>query len=342
MSSFTIKELAELLGLSITTVSQILNNKGQLYKPQTCRRVLRAAREMGYRPNAAARAVSKGKFNCLGVLSSTVSQRGYLFPSLMKGIQLGCEESDYYLTVTRFPDEKLLNSRTMPKVLREWMVDGFLVLYWEKQIEKLEHLVRETGIPSIWLNCKRENDCVYPDEYGAGRMVAEHLLGLGHRRIAFVNCRQASGPDVHFSGPDRYAGYEAAMKEAGLQPRLITRDDYIPRNERIAFAESWLGRPDRPTAVITYTFSDALPILYGAVGKLRLDVPRDLSIITFNDRLLDDCGMAITTAVTPLHETGFQAARRLREKIETGKGIQPQCVLRYGLLQGETCAVAPN
>jgi len=342
MSAFTMKKLAENLGLSVPTVSQILNNKGQLYKSQTRERVLKAARKMGYRPNAAARAVSRGKFNCLGVLSSTIPSRGHLFPNLLAGVQVGCEESDYYLTIARFPEEKLLSVQDMPKVLREWMVDGFLVLYWGKQTEILIEHVRSTGIPSLWLNHKGESNCIYPNEVDAAGQATEYLIRLGHRRIAFVNYHETGEKDAHYSFADRYLGYKCAMEKAGLAERYIKGAGFIPRNERIAFTESWLGPLDRPSAVITCFASDAMPVLHAAAGRLRLDVPRELSIITFNDRLLDDCGVAITTAQIPMYEMGYRAARMLCEKANNDSVSLPSCALSYGLLQGETCASAPD
>src|SRR6185369_16509410 len=88
----TIKEIAERSGLSIPTVSQVLNNKGHRYRSETCNRVLKAVRELGYRPNSSARAMRMGRFNCVALLLSTESYRSFLPNELLRGIHDGVAE----------------------------------------------------------------------------------------------------------------------------------------------------------------------------------------------------------------------------------------------------------
>src|SRR6185295_16580276 len=183
----TIKEIAERSGLSVPTVSQVLNNKGHRYRSETCKRVLKAVRELGYRPNSSARAIRMGRFNCVALLLSTERHKSFLPNELLRGIHDGVAEHDYHMSLTVLPDDKLTSQGFVPKILRQWMADGLLINYHVDVPQRMIELIHEHGIPSVWINTKQKSDCAFPDDLGASREATEKLLALGHRRIFYAD-----------------------------------------------------------------------------------------------------------------------------------------------------------
>ena len=168
----TIRQIAARTGLSPITVSRVLGDKSDKHRPETRERVLRAAEELGYRINTAARAISTGRFGSVALLMSTEGSFSYLPGPLMDGIQEVLEEQDLHLTVARLSDEKLTDAEYVPQILREWTADGVLINYHFHIPGRLIELVRRYNVPSIWINSKQECNSVHPDDFGAGRRAA--------------------------------------------------------------------------------------------------------------------------------------------------------------------------
>jgi LacI family transcriptional regulator len=267
-------------------------------------------------------------------LLSTERHRGSLTEGLLQGIHDALADHNLHLTVARLPDEQLVSEGYMPKILREWSCDGLLINYTAFIPRRMIDLIEQCRIPSIWLNSKQPTDCVHLDDFGAGRRATERLLGLGHRRIAYVNYSGES----HYSAFDRRGGYERAMGEAGLAPRSISSSTGWAHSRRMEESRQWLGQPDRPTAVIAYSPSTAMPVLLAATAGLGLRVPEDLSLMTFADCLADESGMAIDSMITPEHGLGRAAAGRLLEKIENSQISFKSEAIPFGFAAGQTCA----
>jgi LacI family transcriptional regulator len=230
-------------------------------------------------------------------------------------------------------------------MLRECFADGLLIDYPAEIPPTMKRLLTQSRLPAIWLNTKRPEDCVHPDDVSAGRLATEHLIQLGHRRIAYLDysCsytdpgRFLPAPSAHYCTSDRLDGYLQAMRKANLPPRLIASERTIPRNQRVEYSRRWLALPDRPTAVVAWSVSAALPVLHAAT-LMGLRVPRDLSLIACHDRVPDEMGVSLTTALIPLAETGAAAVRMLMEKIEHPARKLAVCVLPVRLDLGETTA----
>ncbi len=336
----TLREIARESGVSATVASLVLNSKGQRFRPETRRRVLRVARKLHYRPNASARSVATGRFGCIALLLSTNRFYSNLPPSLLDGVQHELGRRDMHLTIAQLPDERLTSDGVVPKILREWFSDGLLINYHFHIPEQMIGLIRSHEVPSVWINAKMPADCVYPDDFGAGRHVAEHMIGLGHRRIAYVDYShgEASMAGAHYSAADRCAGYDRAMRQAGLAPRVIRGEGLsVPYVERQAYTAAWLGGDARPTAVISYG-ADGIGVVAVAAAAAGLDVPRDLTLATFSDRAEHFLGGTIATVLVPQFETGREAVRMLLRKIdEPGRALQSKKVA-FEFDPGTTCA----
>ncbi len=337
----TIKEIAQRSGMAVQTVSEILNGKNGRYRIETQECVMRAARDLHYRPNAAAKAMRSGKFNCVALLLSTEDGRSNLPQKLLAGICDELAEHDYHLTVARLPDVQLKDNELVPKILRQWLSDGILVNYNAKIPPYLIELVKRASGPVVWINSRQSSDCVYPDNLGAAKTITEYLLKLGHRRIDYVDYGGGIKP-YHFSRTDRYNGYERVMRDAGLVPRVMGPYRPVRRSERVDISLEWLAKSDRPTAILANTRTVAWPII-DAARRLNLRIPEDISVACFADsERVDDTGVMLTTINIPDYKIGRVAVKTMLEKIEHPGIIIPPQVIAMTLMEGETTGAPGN
>jgi len=327
----TLADVARRVGVTEMTVSAALRGVGRISK-ETRGRIIDAARELGYRPNAAARSMRSGRFNCLALLVSQEHPSGMPY-GMLDGMHDAMTPRNLHLTLSRLGDEKLTDRGFVPKMLREAMADGLLVKYDQRIPQRMVELFRRYRLPAVWINSKHDSDCVYPDDVAAGRQATEHLLGMGHRRIAFV-CYVGAG---HYSPLDRFEGYSLAMGAAGLEATwLDRRPDGLSRRDRVGAISQWLRQPGRPTGVVVNSPTSAKILLLGAT-RLGLRVPRDLSIVTFSDMPTDDCGVAIDTLTLPARQMGRQAVEMLLAKIDDPTAVHAPRALPWRLAPGQTC-----
>lgn len=311
----TLKQLAQHSGVSVPTISQILNDKGHRYSSATCEKVMQAVKDLGYRPNSSARAIRLGRFNCAALLLSTEAYRSFMPSELLRGIHDGLAEKDMHLSLAMLPDEQLTSQAFVPKLMRQWMADGLLINYHVHAPARLQELIVEYKLPGVWINTPQPTDAVSPDDHQGLRMLTERMIALGHRRIAYADVTSSEDREPeHISVLDRMAGYADAMKNAGLQTRIIRPHAKLEIQERAPFAEQELLRPQRPTAVVCYADTTALVMLQAAT-QVGLRVPRALSIATVSEHVVGDSGVPLTTAIIPWDGVGKEATRMLAEKI---------------------------
>jgi LacI family transcriptional regulator len=302
-------------------------------------RVFAMARQLGYRPNRYARSIKSGRFGAIALLQSLHERRSYLPNSLLNSIGKILNEKDLLLTLASVTDEQLADPTFIPHILRILSVDGLLINYNAGFPERLIDLVRRYHIPSVWINAKPGTDCLYPDDISAVSQATDYLLGLGHQKIAFIDYNYGYCNDipVHYSNYDRCFGYGQAMQRAGLAPWEIRGETSLPMPDRCEFSLHWLALPMRPSAVITYTWETALPVVLAA-RSLGLRIPEDLSIITFNDHVTDELGLRIDTMVLPEARIGQQAIGWLLEKIEDPSKLFPAEAVELDFHKGWTTA----
>lgn len=281
---------------------------------------------MGYRVNASAKAMRYGRFNALSLLMSEDHPQFRVFERIWDGMQGAMQEHNLQLNVHRASQQDMgspdaaAGSTASPKVFREAMADGFIV-YMGVSPQSNQWLQR-LGLPAMWINQKLKTDSVYVADLDCARDATRRLIDLGHRKVAYVDyvgtLAAADDPVAgHYSGADRWAGYREAMVVAGLTPVRFGGELTLEPPERLAAAEAMLAGPDRPTAVLTYSAASATPVLFAATARLRLDVPGDLSLITFDHAPLCDTGLPVATIVLPEREMGQRAVEMLVEKIKT-------------------------
>ncbi len=337
--AITLKKIAEHCGLSLQTVGAVLSGKASLFRAETVARVQTAAAELGYRPNSAAKAMRSGRFNNAALVLSDNPWRSTLFRPQITGMDHALSAAGMHLVHAILPEEDLRERGQVPKIIGELMADGLLINYNTGIPAALDEVITRHRLPAIWMNVKRARDCVYLDDEGAGRLATEHLLQIGHRRIAYVDyCHATTQPDQHYSAWDRQAGYEQAMRAAKLQPRVITTAESLPPAKQLPVTRAWLSASDRPTAVVTYCAREAEPILYAATALLGMRVPQDLSIVTIADEIADHTGVPLTTVILPRYELGKVAVEMLVERIASPKRLVAARALAVRLEVGVSTA----
>jgi len=329
----SIKTIAEQCQVSRQAVSNALTGKGRL-APQTRQRILEVAREVGYRPNSIARTMQSGRFGSVALLMGTNGGSNWLPDALLAGIHDELARHDYHLTLARLPDEKLVSEGFVPKLLREWACDGVLINYIYDVPTRLINLIADYKIPSIWLNLRRDADCVHPADVDAAYDATRHLLSLQHRKIAFVDYT-SGGAALHYSVQDRRTGYAAAMQQAGCKTHIIENKQAVPPEELIALSRQWLGQTQRPTAVLAYSEAETVSVTQAALS-LGLKIPEDLSLLTFHWG-----GVVLMTMQThymylPEYQMGEAAVQMLLQKIESPSTVLQPRALPCPLMPGQT------
>ncbi len=343
MVNVTLKQVAELANVDAGTASRVLNRKAERagIGRERARRVRQAARQLGYRPNAFARGVRAGRFGAAAlVLSADLPGRSTLPQMLLSGLVRALERHNMHLTIAELLDEDLTDERFVPKLLREWMSDGLLVNYNREFPPRMVELVENHALPAVWINAKRDHDCVHPDDLNGGREATRRLLELGHRRITYVSFTSDRPEARHYSEVDRYEGYAQVMREAGQSTGMIhPRSPGASRDGRQTLYEAVervLSGPRRPTAFVSYGFST--PIVRAA-DRMGLSIPRDLSLIRFAGAGSEE---APATMVVPEAEIARQAVEMLMAKIEDpGRRLAPRAV-PFGFHPGMSLAPPPD
>lgn len=342
----SLKRIAEMTGLSVPTVVQVLGSCGHRYRKQTRERVQEAAATIGYRPNAAAKALHQGRFGCAAILCGANPWLNLLPQLLVDGIIDELDARNMHLTLARLSNDRFTNEEQLPKVLTQWMADGLLINYNTEIPEQMQQYVKQYHLPAIWLNSKHEYDCVHPDDYGGGKAITERLLKLGHRKIAYVDYNRGlidpTLHQVHYSSFDRTEGYRAAMASAGLPVYEIRDIQNVNEKNRLDHTIRWLSQTDRPTAVIANGLNIGMAAWQAAL-KLGIDVQSQMSIVAFGHGSYGENHMGLATWIVPEYKEGREAVSLLCQKIkQPDVALEPVTVPFDCVRDGITLGPAPG
>ena len=301
----TMRQIAELAGVSIATVSRVLNRRGDV-SDETRDFVSQVIRENGYTANRNARGLSAGRTGLVGILVPLV------YPAYFSAILAGAAEalSAENLQIVLSPTGHEHDREVSVLDRLHGLTDGALIILREESSEELERLL-DGGYRFVVLDPLMPLDERIPSVSAAHTSGADqamrHLLELGHRRIA-----QITGPRGWVATEDRRRGYRAALAAAGILPDPaleVEAEPEIPTG-RVA-ADYLLDLPEPPTAI--FAFNDNIAI--GAIQAARargLRVPEDLSIVGFDDvEHATIVTPALTTVRQPLAEMGRTAVSLL-------------------------------
>ncbi|MDQ2890419.1 MAG: LacI family transcriptional regulator [Gemmatimonadota bacterium] len=275
----TIKDVARAAGVSVATVSRVLNGSAPVLEP-TRRRILDAACELRFTPNASARSLSTRRTAALGVVLPDL--HGEFFSELLRGIDRTAQTHGRHLLVSSSHH----GARGMSEALRAMhgRVDGLIVMAPDLPADGLIEALPHT-IPTVLVNCavvrvptELRVDSLAVDNFGGSVAMVEHLASLGHRRIAFI-----AGAAHNEDSAERQRGFRHAMKSLGLAapPEYQPRGDFAEEGGRSA-AATLMNLSAPPTAI--FAANDMMAL--GAMACVRdrgMDVPDDIAIAGFDD-----------------------------------------------------------
>jgi len=312
----TIKDVARRAGVSVTSVSKVINNRPQV-SVETRAKVLAAIEELEYSPNQNARGLVGGQTSTIGLLLPSLENP--IFAQAAKGVEASAARHGYQVILGDF-DEDLTKEARFLVVLRARRVEGVISVGFRRGDERHDvgyRAILATGTPVVFLMGQIEDKefySIYVDEEEAGYMAASYLLGLGHRRLGYL-----AGPAYAVQTIKKIQGITRAHQELGLplDAESIIHGDYHLGGGASAVRRLF-ARPQRPTAV--FGFNDLIAI--GAMKALReigLNVPGDVSVMGFDGiewaQYLDP---PLTTLMQPARKMG-QAAFDLTLKIIKGE-----------------------
>lgn len=328
-----LEEIAELTGVSRSTVSRVINNDPNVNE-STRERVWAIVRQVNFHPNAAARGLAAGRTRVLGLVIpmgvSALFTDPY-FPILIQGVSSACNANDQ--SVMLWLAEPEYERRTIRQIMHSGLIDGAIVASMLMDDPVVQALA-EGDLPFILVGRHPTNTRVsYVDTDnldGARKMVA-HLLRLGRSRVATI-----TGPQNMIAGADRLAGYSAALHDRGLAVdlELIVEGDFT---EAGGYSVMQRLLPRRPDAV--FVASDIMAV--GALRAIRdagLRVPEEIALAGFDDMpFAERSEPPLTTVRQPIVRMGGTAVEMLIDLIEHPDSAPHRIILPTELVVRKSC-----
>lgn len=280
----TLADVAQLSGLSITTVSMVLTNRPNTrLSLDAAERVRAAAAKLNYRPNPAARGLRMGKTRTVGFISDEVTITRYA-SAMIRGLLEEAEVRDHTVLISE-------SGRRQDRILQamELMIDRQAdgIVFGLMGAKRIELPELSTDVPIVTTNATTTagHPCVLPDEYSAGHNAVRHLVERGHRRIAFIGRSESLlNLDISATVGARYAGMDDAMAEAGLTfAHQVAGSIWEPDLGYRGMLE--IIDAASVTAVVTANDRVAFGV-YQAAAERGLRIPADVSVISFDDEYL--------------------------------------------------------
>jgi LacI family transcriptional regulator len=306
----SVKEVAKLAGVSLGTVSNVLN-RPELVAERTRRRVLDAITELGFVRNESARQLRAGRSRTIGLVVLDVANP--FFTDVARGAETVAESNGYVVTLSNSGEDAARERRHLDH-LEEQRVQGVLITPADSDGTRLEELIAR-GVPTVLVDrgAGRRNRCsVAVNDVLGGRIAGAHLVEQGHRRIAFVG-----GPLSIDQVTDRYEGVTAAVGAAGGQlVHIPTATLTVHEGRQAGTRLVELPVADRPTAAFCANDLLALGLLQEAVGR-GLRVPDDLAIVGYDDiEFAAAAAVPLSSIRQPREELGRTAMTLLLEEID--------------------------
>jgi LacI family transcriptional regulator len=318
----TIKEVAQRAGVSIRTVSRVLNDNPNVANA-TRERVQSVIEELDFRPSAAARYMRTGQSQLIGFLTDELAQNAFSY-DLIIGAQQATWEHEKLLFVLNTGNDPQVETQAM-NMMRDHQVEG--IIYATMYHREINRAQFPGDIPAILVNCfadDRSLPSIVPDEIGGGRLATETLLEHGHRRIGFVNVAAREPAPL-----GRLEGYRQALANYGIPfdealVRFIEEPFEGLATSTYECVLSLLQMSNPPTGI--FCFNDMMALgAYDAVRKSNLRIPEDVAIIGFDnvEILAAQIHPPLTTIELPMFEMGQLAIRMLLGEVDITRDEQP-------------------
>jgi LacI family transcriptional regulator len=314
------REVAERAGVSVTTVSHVVNNT-RTVNPDTRSRVEEAMQMLGYQPNVLARSLRRGVTHTIGIILPD-SANPY-FAEVVRGIE-DTSFAQGYSVILCNSDNDLDKEHHYTNVLVEKQVDGIIFVAAGLSAENILNL-QARRVPLVLVDRNVPNvqvDEVLADNQNGGWLATRHLIDLNHRSIACI-----AGPTGVRLSSERVAGYRQALESADIvyDPKWVVEGDFQYQSGYAAAKKLFHSQPS-PTAI--FACNDLMAIgAYRFAHEKKMRVPEQLSIVGFDDvRLAAYTNPPLTTVRQSKREMGTQAAKLLLERIAQ-QDLKPRQVI---------------
>ncbi len=308
----TLRDVAEMAGVHAATASRALNPETRrLVNVETARRVLRAAQSLGYQPNPIARSLKTSKSMTVGVVIPDLTNP--LFPPIVRGIEDVLAPAGYSALLVN-TDNDQTREKSLIISLRSRQVEGLIVATALLHHPLLQELHAQ-GVRMVLVNRRVDGldvPSITPDDGTGIALAVEHLVELGHRRIAHI-----AGPQTTSTGVIRSRAFSSALRDHGIpdDPSLIVSCDYWIEIDGAHALRRLLDSGTEFTAVVAGNDLIALGC-YAVFAERGISCPDDISVVGFNDMpFLDKLQPPLTSVGVPHHQVGVEAARMLLEAI---------------------------
>jgi LacI family transcriptional regulator len=327
----TLVEIAQLAGVSVSTVSRALSNSNYPLKEETRQKILKLAKELSYKPNLVARSLQSNRSHVVGVIVDRMQSP--FAAATVQGIQDGLRKAGYSISIVYSNRDQDLVVEAI-KSFYSHQVDGIIILnswlhHYNDPILALQDrpFVFVNRLFSDWIH-----NCVGPGDRHGAQVATEHLVCLGHRRIGYIN-----GMSNWLEAQNRLIGYLDILEKHQLpnDPALIKQGDWGVDSGYRATQEL-LALDERPTAIFAANDVMALGSIY-AIQEADLKVPADIAIVGYDDRdFAAWIRPSLTTIRMPSYEMG-QAAAQLLLKQFAGEETEDATQIPGELIIRESC-----
>ncbi len=327
VEKITSMEVAKRAGVSQSAVSRVFT-PGASASKQTVEKVRKAAEELGYRPNALARAMITGKSRIIGLVVAYLDN--YFYPVAIERLSVALQEKGYHVLVFMAASDVGDVESVMQEIL-DYQVDG-IVLASVSMSSDLATQCAAHGIPVVLFNRDQDDDrlsSVTTDNLGGGRAIAEHLVATGHQRIAYI-----AGFEGASTQRDRELGFRQGLEAAGRELHSRGQGEFQHDAARAATLKMFAG-DDRPDAVFVCNDHMAFVVMDTLRSELGLKVPQDVTVVGFDDVPIAAWpAYDLTSFRQPVRRMVSETVDTLIERIETpGTGprrlrIEGRLVLR--------------
>jgi LacI family transcriptional regulator len=312
----TIRDVARLAGVSVGTVSRVLNQHPTV-RPATRQKVLATMAHLRYEPSQIARSLSLKRTLSIAVVVPFITTASVV--ERLRGTMDAIEGTEYDLIIYNVETIRS-RQRYFRSLPRRERVDGVIVYSLALAAEE-ERDFLAAGMPVVLVDANSTRlPCVVVDDLAGAQMSTRHLIDLGHRRIGFVGDEYPNRFGFGFHNL-REQGYMRTLEQAGLEsgPHLIATG-LFGREEARESALRLLRRPDPPTAIVAASDTQAMGVL-AAARDCGLDVPHQLSVVGYDDIEIASY-LGLTTINQSLYESGREGARLLLDSLEAVGGPQ--------------------
>ena len=328
-----IKEIAQKAGVSIATVSRVMNNNGSV-REETRRKILQIVQEFNYKPNTIARSLSRRQTETIGVILPELVDE--YFTDIIRGIDEEAYRTRNYVIVSSSHRQRN-TVETLLEFMGSGRVDGVILMAPKIQNEIYAH-IQKSNKPVVLLNSCEGLDnfvCFNINNYQGASSIVEHLIGHSYKNIGMIR-----GPEDNCDADERFRGYTDALNQHNIdfQNSLVVPGDFTVKSGYYGFIRL-MSQSKKPEAI--FAANDMMAVgAYQAAKNSNIKIPQDVAIVGFDDIYLTQLlSPRLTTVHVPIVELGTKATRYLLKMIsgEVDAKMPYREELSTGLVVGGSC-----